>query len=147
MSSIPVKCNDAGLGLIMRFEGCKLQSYLCPASVWTIGYGHTGDDVKEGMVINQAGAERFLMSDLKKFCKGVGEAVMVDLNENQFSALVCLVFNIGLYAFKNSTLLAMLNSENYLGAAAQFDRWNKAGGKVLEGLCKRREAERMLFET
>lgn len=145
--SVLGKINDAGLGIIMRFEGCKLKSYKCPAGIWTIGYGHTGADVYEGLVITQAQAERLLVKDLEKFCKAVGDMVKVDITENQFSALVSLCFNIGAGALTKSTLMRRVNASDFHAAAAQFDLWNKAGGKVLEGLCKRREAERLLFET
>ncbi len=146
LSSIPVKINDAGLALIMKYEGCKLKSYRCPAGVLTIGFGHTGDDVTENTVWSEAQADRALIDDLDKFCKAVSSMVKVNLTDNQFSALVCLCYNIGISALKNSTLMMMVNAGDFFGAAAQFDLWNKAGGRVLEGLCKRREAERLLFE-
>lgn len=146
--SIPVRAiNQAGLILIMKFEGCKLEAYKCPAGIWTIGYGHTGPDVHEGLIISQAMAERILLQDLAKFCKSVFDMVKVDVTDNQFSALVALCFNIGAGNLSKSTLIKKLNFCDYIGCAAQFDVWNKAAGKVLEGLCKRREAERLLFET
>lgn len=141
------KINEAGLSIIMKFEGCKLKAYKCPAGVWTIGYGHTGADVHEGLLISQAMAERLLLQDLEKFCKAVVDMVTVKISENQFSALVSLCFNIGAGALAKSTLMKKINARDFHAAAAQFDLWNKAGGKVLEGLVKRREAERVLFET
>lgn len=99
------------------------------------------------MVITQDQADQLLLDDLAKFCNAVSDMVKVDINDNQFSALVSLCFNIGQGALAKSTLMKKLNASDFLGAAAQFDVWNKAGGKVLEGLCKRRAAERKLFES
>lgn len=146
--SIPVRpINQAGLGLIMKFEGCKLGAYFCPAGVLTIGYGHTGADVKQGDKITEADAERLLLKDLKKFCDAVAEMVSVDINDNQFSALVCIAFNIGADALKKSTLMKNVNAKSFAKAAAEFDKWNKAAGVVLTGLVKRRAAERALFTS
>lgn len=148
--SIPVKINDAGLGLIMYFEKCKLKAFKPtkdPTEPWTIGWGHTGADVVESTVWSQGQADRALVDDLNKFCKAVTAMIMVDVTDNQYSALVSLCYNIGITALKNSTLMKKLNFCDYHGAAAQFDVWNKDGGKVCEGLVKRREKERLLFET
>lgn len=133
-----------GLDLIKRFEGLKLRSYKCPAGVWTIGYGHTGN-VTANQIITSEQAEQLLRSDLRVFEKVVSDAVTVPLNQNQFDALVSLAFNIGGSNFGSSTLLRMLNAANYAGAANQFERWNQGGGKVLQGLVKRRDDERRLF--
>lgn len=141
-----MKINNNGLQIIKDFEGCRLTSYLCPAGVWTIGYGHT-TNVKPGMCITSADAERFLRQDLVRFENGVGQLVKVSITPNQFSALVSFAFNVGVGALKNSTLLRKLNGKNYRGAADEFLRWNKANGKVLPGLTKRRIAERDLFLT
>lgn len=139
-----MKINDKGLELIKRFEGCRLTAYRCPAGVWTIGYGHT-QDVKPGMAITKYDAERFLRQDIRRFEEGVTALVKVPLTSNQFSALVSFAFNVGVSALKSSTLLKKLNRGDLNGAANEFLRWNKAGGKELEGLTKRREAERNLF--
>ena len=136
---------DAGTQLIKDSEGCKLKAYKCPAGIWTIGYGHTGPDVYAGKVITQQEAEVILENDLKKFVDGVDQLVTVQLTKNQLGALVSFAFNVGLGALKNSTLLKILNQGRYADAAEQFLRWNKAGGKELPGLTKRREAERSLF--
>ena len=133
-----------GLDLIKRFEGLRLRSYLCPANVWTIGYGHTGN-VSSNQVITSEQAESILRTDLRKFEQAVSDAVTVALSQNQFDALVSLAFNIGAGAFAKSTLLRLLNAGDYAGAANQFERWNQAGGRVLDGLSKRRAAERALF--
>lgn len=129
----------------MKHEGCKLKAYLCPANVLTIGYGHTGSDVKDGMVITQAEAERLLLKDLDKFCAAVHRLVTAKLSDNQFAALVSLCFNIGEGAFGKSTLLKKLNAGDIIGATQEFPKWNKGGGKVLPGLVKRREDEQRLF--
>lgn len=132
--------------LIKSFEGLELEAYLCPADIWTIGYGHTGN-VKEGDSITKAEAEALLDKDLQTFRNGVKRFVKVPLNENQFGALVSFAYNLGLGSLQNSTLLKMLNAGDYTGAADQFLRWNKSGGKVLTGLVRRREAERAVFLT
>lgn len=147
--SIPVKINDAGLGLIMFWEKCKLKAFKPtddPTEPWTIGWGDT-ENVKEGMIISQADADRRLLKRLDKFCKAVTAMIKVDVTDNQYSALVSLCYNIGIAALKGSTLMKKLNFCDYHGAAAEFDRWNKDGGKVCEGLVNRREQERKLFET
>ena len=137
--------SDPGVALIKEFEGCKLKAYKCPAGVWTIGYGHTGPEVHEGQTITQQEAEVILENDLKKFIDGVDKLVTVELTSNQLGALVSFAFNVGLGNLKSSTLLKILNQGRYVDAAEQFLRWNKAGGKVLPGLTRRREAERLLF--
>ena len=139
-----LKTSSKGLELIKQFEGCKLKAYLCPAGVWTIGYGHTAT-AKQGMTITQAKAVELLKSDLARFEASVNAYVKVPINQNQFDALVSFSFNVGSGALKSSTLLRKLNARDYNGAAEEFKRWNKAGGKVLAGLVKRREAERALF--
>ena len=124
-------------------------AYLCPAKVWTIGIGTTvypnGLKVKKGDKCTQEQALEYLQHDLKSFEKTVNDSVKVPLSQNQFDALVSLAYNIGSAAFKNSTLLKKLNAKDFTGAADQFLRWNKGGGKVLKGLVRRRDAERALF--
>ena len=137
--------NRSGLDLIKRFEGCELESYKCPAGVLTIGYGHTGEDVHANMVIDRAKAESLLCQDLEHFEKEVSSFVSVDLNKNQYSALVSFCYNVGQGGFGISTLLKKLNRGDYEGAASEFKRWNVAGGVVLRGLSIRRAAERKLF--
>lgn len=137
-----MKLTDGGLSLIKRWEGLKLTSYKCPADVWTIGYGHTGG-VVEGQTITEAEADLLLRADVERFERGVEDLVDVPLTSNQFSALVCLTYNIGLAAFSKSTLLHLLNAGK--PCDEEFLRWNKAGGKVLNGLTARRFAERQLF--
>lgn len=142
-----MKINEAGLDLIKRFEGLRLSAYVCAGGKLTIGYGHTGRDVDEDMTISEEEANDLLESDVKWAEEAVRNKVISPLNENQFSALVSLVFNIGANNFHNSTLLKKLNAQEYDEAAEQFLRWNRAKGKVLEGLNRRRKAERDLFLT
>ena len=132
--------------LIKSFEGLELESYLCPAGIWTIGYGHTGN-VRKGQKITKKEADELLDVDLSVFRKGVRNLVKVPLNQNQFGALVSFAYNVGLGNLKTSTLLRLLNEGNYTGAADQLLRWNKSKGKVLTGLVRRREAERAVFLT
>ncbi|MEN6082592.1 lysozyme [Chromobacterium piscinae] len=142
-----MKTNTAGINLIKQFEGVRLQAYQDAVGVWTIGYGHTGPEVKAGIRISQQQAEQLLATDLEKFETGVGKVVTVPLNANQFSALVSFSYNLGLGNLQSSTLLRLLNKGDYTGAAGQFPLWNKAGGNVLPGLSRRRLAEQTLFQT
>ncbi len=136
--------NGAGLAIIKRYEGCELKAYLCPAGVPTVGYGHTGPDVKLGMVIDEAQAEALLKQDLARFERAVARLCPV-ATDNQFSALVSFAFNVGEEALRASTLRRKHNEGDYAGAQAEFARWNKAGGRVLQGLVKRRAAEAELY--
>lgn len=138
--------NDEGFKLLTIFEGCELNAYDDGVGVWTIGYGHT-QGIHQGMTIIQAQAEQFLQEDLEIFESYVEDAVQVDINEDQFSALVCFCFNVGpgSEGFGGSTLLRKLNAGDYQGAAQQFPAWNKGGGEPLLGLTRRRLAEQALF--
>jgi lysozyme len=142
-----MKINDAGLGLINGFEGCRLKAYKDIVGVWTIGWGHTGDLAYEGNEIDQATADALLCEDLEVYEQGVEKRLKVKVNDRQFSALVCFAYNVGLGAFGTSTLLKLLNSGDFKGAAGQFEKWNRAGGKEVAGLTRRRKAERKLFES
>jgi lysozyme len=133
-----------GIKLIKSFEGCRLKAYRCPAGVLTIGYGHTGS-VKDGQSIIQSEADRLLVEDLQKFVNGVGSCVKVEITQNQFDALVSFAYNCGLGALKTSSLLKYVNKKQFDLASKEFLRWNKAGGKVLAGLTRRRQAELKLF--
>jgi lysozyme len=141
-----MKTSKNGINLIKKYEGCYLKAYKCPANVWTIGYGRT-KGVKQGMKITKAKAEAHLKDDLVTFENAVDKYVKVPINQNQFDALVSFSFNCGTGALKTSTLLRNLNKKDYSGAANEFLRWNKANGKVLNGLTKRRKEERTLFLT
>ena len=138
--------NKQTLDLIKKFEGCRLKAYLCPAGVLTIGYGHT-KGVKPNQTITQKQADELLLSDLTEFERAVKSLVTVPVNDNQLGALVSFAYNVGIGALQKSTLLKKLNAKDYQGAANEFFRWNKAGGKELKGLTLRRQAERELFLT
>lgn len=142
-----MKTSEAGKELIKRFEGLRLRAYHCSANVLTIGYGHTGQDVHENMVITERQANHFLEKDLKKFEKAINTQVTVDLEQHQFDALVSWVYNLGLGNFENSTMLKELNKNNKQQVPAEMKRWVYAGGKKLPGLVKRRVAESQLFST
>jgi lysozyme len=137
--------NSAALDIIKRSESLRLRSYKCPAGILTIGYGHTGKDVLMGQVIDATKAQELLERDLVHFSRGVSVYLENEVTDNQFGALVSLAFNIGLGAFGKSTLLSLVNKGDREGAADQFLRWTKAGGRVLPGLVKRRALERELF--
>jgi lysozyme len=142
-----VKTSQRGIDLIKQSEGCELEAYPDPgtgAEPWTIGYGST-KGVTKGMKISQAEAEFMLVRDLLAFEAGVTNLVKVPITQNQFDALVCFSYNVGLGNLQSSTLLKMVNNRDFAGAAQQFQRWNKAAGKVLNGLTKRRLAEAKLF--
>lgn len=133
------------VNIIKKHEGLRLEAYLpTPNDVWTIGYGHT-HTTKQGMKITEAQAEKLLYKDLAWAEDAVNDLVNVPLTQNQFDALVSFVFNVGAGAFAKSTLLRFLNTGDYTNAAAQFMRWNKQKGRVLNGLTKRRDDERRLF--
>lgn len=140
------KINQAGVDLIKRWEGLKLNSYLCPANVWTIGYGHTAS-ARPNQTITAQRAEELLRQDLDVFERGIARLITVPLNDNQFAALVSWAFNVGLGAVERSTLRRMLNEGDYGAVPAQLRRWNKAGGAVLRGLVNRREDEIKLWNT
>lgn len=136
-----------GLALIKEFEGLRLEAYLCPAGVWTIGWGHT-KGVKKGDRIDIATAEKFLKEDIEVAERGIEKLVKVKLSDNQFSALVSFVFNLGETKFRDSTLLKVINSDPHsLNVAIQFRRWVYADGKVSSGLIRRREAEVKLYQS
>jgi lysozyme len=139
-----MKINKEGLELVKEFEGLKLTAYLCPANVWTIGYGHTAT-ARKGMTITAERAEELLRQDIERFEKAVSRLVKVPLNENQFAALVSFTFNLGEGALQRSTLLRKLNAGDYDSVPTELNRWNQAGGKVLNGLVRRRKAEGELF--
>lgn len=140
------RINNEGLKLLKTFEGCELHAYDDGGGVWTIGYGHT-KSVFPGMTITQAQAEALLSKDLEQFETYVEEAVQTEINEDQFSALVCFCFNVGpgSEGFGGSTLLKKLNAGDIQGAVGQFPRWNQVDGKPWLGLTRRRLAEQALF--
>lgn len=139
-----MRISDSGLDLIKRFEGLRLHSYRCPANIPTVGYGHTGADVCDGQTITLEKADELLRADVMRFEDGVARLAPTT-TQGQFDGLVSFAFNLGLGALKSSTLLRKHNAGDYEGAAAEFGRWNKAGGKVLNGLVRRRADEAALY--
>lgn len=160
--------NQQGTDLIKRFEGIvdgnkttpNYDPYIDPVGIWTIGYGHAirfqnaflrGEAARaraaalypSGLTTQEV--EDLLRADLLNTCRDVASLVKVTISDNQFAALVSFAFNVGSTALKNSSLLKKLNAKDYAGAANEFAKWNKGGGKVLAGLTRRREAERQLF--
>ena len=136
--------SNEGLSLIKKFEGCELDSYKCAAGVWTIGYGST-HGIEKGMSISKSRAEELLLEDIAQFEDIVDKAVSVNLSQNQYDALVSWTFNLGGGNLNSSTMLKVLNAGYYENVPEQIKRCNKANGKVLEGLIRRREAEALLF--
>lgn len=139
-----MKISQKGIDLIKSFEGCKLKAYLCSGGKWTIGFGSTSG-VVESMQITEAEAEEMLKRDLIYFERWVEKLIDVPLTQNQFDALVSFTYNLGEGAMKGSTLRKKLNMGLYSTVSSEMLRWNKVGGKVLNGLVRRREAEAKLF--
>lgn len=138
---------DNGIFLLKQVEGTRLKAYRDGAGVWTIGTGHTGRDVHEGMTITAAEAMDLLLLDVKLAVAAVNHCVKVRPTQNQFDAMVCFAFNVGSGAFARSTLLADFNAGRTEDAQAQFLRWHYAGDYEVEGLVKRRELEAALFSA
>jgi lysozyme len=133
------------LDLIASFEGLKLISYQDGNKIWTIGYGHTGRDVYPGKVITKEEAEVLLQSDLSSTATYLNEDIKVPITQNQFDALVSLVYNIGIGNFSHSTCFRCLNEKQYTAAADAILLWRSVAGKPSAGLIRRREAEKALF--
>jgi len=139
-----MKIGIKGLNLIKSFEGCSFVAYKCPADVWTIGYGHT-KGVKEGMRISADQADKYLLEDLADAEKAVN-SYKLNINQNQYDSLVSFTFNLGAGNLGKSTLLKLAkNNPNDTAIRAEFMKWNKAKGKVLKGLTRRRQAEADLY--
>ena len=138
-----------GLEKLKQWEGLKTKAYKDTGGVWTIGYGHTAaagtPAPRQGMVITASEAESILLKDLTQYEAAVENNVNVKLNDNQFAALVSFAFNVGINAFKNSTLLKKLNSGNFDAVPVELRKWVKAGGKKVQGLVNRRQAEGYLW--
>ena len=139
------RISDEGLALIKRWEGCRLTAYKDVAGVLTIGYGSTGAHVRPGMTLSQAEAEQLLIKDLDRFEREVERLVRVSLTDGQFAALVSFAFNVGEWAFGESTLLRKLNDGNFAAVPTELMKWVHAGGRKVEGLVNRRSAEAGLW--
>jgi len=146
-----MKTSNEGIKLIQLYEGLRLTSYVCPAGVLTIGYGHTSAAgnpiVKPKMTITKDEAAEILLSDLGRFERGVEDMVKVDLTQNQFDVLVSFAYNCGLGALQKSTLLKRVNAKRYDDVPAELMKWSKAGGRQLAGLVRRRRAECELWRS
>lgn len=138
------------VNIIKKWEGLKLEAYPDPATggaPWTIGYGATGPGIVKGVRWTQRQAEDRLAIDIDRFMKGVRSVVKGKVRDTELAAMTSLAYNIGVSAFKSSTLLRKFNAGDKEGAANQFPRWNKAGGKVMRGLTNRRLDEQALFRS
>ena len=140
-----MKISQEGIALIKKFEGCELNAYQCSANVWTIGYGHT-KEVAENNECSMEEAEEILVSDLEEFEEWVEKLVTVEMAQNEFDALVAFTFNLGPTNFRTSTLLERINDRKLEDVPFEMKRWNRAGGVVVDGLVRRREAEALLFK-
>ena len=143
-----MKTNQRAQQIIKSSEGLYLKSYQCPSKIWTIGWGHTAG-VKPGQTIAREQAEQFFQEDIEQKERFVNRLLSVSLNDNQYSALVSLAFNLRETDFKTSTLLKVINANpnDREGVSQQWVRWNKSNGKVLRGLTIRREMELDLYFT
>ena len=142
--------NKAGADLIKSFEGCKLKAYQCSAKKWTIGYGNTffedGTPVKIGDAITQDKAEKMFELIADEFASKVAKLVTSNVTPNQFGSLVSFAYNCGVVNLQKSTLLKKVNANpNDPSIRAEIMKWNRANGKVLAGLTRRREAEANLY--
>jgi lysozyme len=137
--------SKTGQQLTERFESCRLTAYQDVRGIWTIGWGHT--PAAPDMTCSQEQADTWLLSDTQTAQDAVNELVTVPLTQGEFDALVDFVFNVGRGNFKHSTMLEKLNGGNYQAAAAQFDLWDKSGGKIVAGLLRRRQAEANEFQS
>ena len=143
-----MRTSQNGIAVLKHFESCSLSAYPDPATggaPWTIGWGHTGPEVVPGLVWTQAKADAQLLADLAARELTVSCAVTGGVDQGQFDALVDFVYNLGAGNFEGSTLLKLVNAGDMAGAAAQFSRWNRAAGKPMRGLTRRRAAEAALF--
>ena len=139
-----MKTSQEGIDLIKRFEGLRLTAYKCPAGIWTVGYGQTGPNIKQGTTITLEQAEQLLVTSLIQYENAV-DKYAGKAHQNQFDAMVSLCYNIGIGNFSKSSVARLHKAGQYTGAAAAFLLWNKAGGVVLAGLVNRRKAERNLY--
>lgn len=141
--------SEDGIRAMQHHEGFSLKAYPDPATggdPWTIGYGHTGSEVRKGVVWTKQECDEVFAQDLQKFAIGVSRSIGESITtQDQFDAMVSLAYNVGLANFRSSTLLKKHKASDYAGAEAQFARWNKAAGKVMKGLTTRRAAEAKMY--
>jgi lysozyme len=152
-----LRLSQAGANLVKSFEGClkkvgpdQYRAYTCPAGVTTIGWGTTGElghKISPGTVWTAKECDDAFLNDMRQFENAVKHAVKVPLTQYQFDALVSFTYNCGQGALQKSTLLKRVNAKDFAGAAGEFRKWNKGGGKVLAGLTRRRASESLLFQN
>jgi lysozyme len=143
-----MKLPQCGIDLIKQFEGCTLKAYPDPASggePWTIGWGSTGPDIHPDTIWTQQQADDTLLTDLQKVLDSMVSLIHIDLDENQYGALLSFTYNLGLGSLESSTLLRLINAGALTNAAKEFPKWDRAAGKEMQGLLKRRLAEQKLF--
>jgi lysozyme len=143
-----MKTSGKGIALIKKYEGFRAERYLCPAGLPTIGYGHVIREKEYHLIdakLTEEMAVKLLANDLIRFEDAVNKVVKVPITQCQFDAIVSLTYNIGTGAMATSTMIRKLNAGDASGAMLEFLRWNKSGGKVLNGLAARRQAEANLF--
>ncbi|RPD37447.1 lysozyme [Candidatus Liberibacter solanacearum] len=131
------------IDLVKGFEGLRLTAYRCPAGIWTIGYGHTGNDVFKNLAITEKQANELLIQDISKTLVQVFKAspIIIHAGENRISAIGDFVFNLGIGRYRNSTLRKYVDNEDWMNASHEICKWVFAGGKKLNGLVLRREIE------
>ncbi|WP_110641810.1 lysozyme [Salinicola sp. CPA57] len=137
--------SDDGIERLIERESVELTAYQDVAGIWTIGVGHTGADVYEGLTVTYDQAISLLHADIERFETVVNRCIDVYLEQHEYDALVSLAFNIGVHAFKTSTVVRLINANDFLGAADAFMMWKKAGARVVQGLINRRKDERAQF--
>ena len=140
-----MQLSKTGIELLKHFEGCELKAYQDSVGVWTIGYGHT-KGIYEGLEITQSEAEKMLVDELPEYEGYITDKVVPMLQQHEFDALVCWVYNLGPTNLSSSTLLKKLNAGEFKDVPFQMKRWDKAGGQPLLGLTRRRNAEALLFK-
>ena len=140
-----MQLSKTGIELLKHFEGCELKAYQDSVGVWTIGYGHT-KGIYEGLEITQSEAEKMLVDELPEYEGYVTDKVVPMLQQHEYDALVCWVYNLGPTNLSSSTMLKKLNAGEFKEVPFQMKRWDKAGGQPLLGLTRRRNAEALLFK-
>ena len=141
-----MKISENGLELIKKFEGCETTAYQDSVGVWTIGFGHT-KGVEEGQTCSIEDAESMLADEMDEYEGYINNMVKVELQQHEFDALVALVYNLGPTNLGESTMLKVLNGGQFDRVPDEMNRWTRAGGKILEGLVRRRQAESLMFQN
>ena len=141
-----MKISEDGLELIKKFEGCETTAYQDSVGVWTIGFGHT-KGVEEGQTCSIEDAESMLADEMDEYEGYINNMVKVELQQHEFDALVAWVYNLGPTNLGESTMLKVLNGGQFDRVPEEMNRWTRAGGKILEGLVRRRQAESLMFQN